>query len=257
MLQKWARLDLDNSSLREGFTFTMIARSGRRPGGINETEYFVSLDPESARDCHLYPVWARLQAAEVAAWRLPENVDRRAQLAHRARPGYEARAADEPELFSDPWYDGERYDGRIIGTPGSGTLLRAGAKRDLEDDAVAQIVQDELEFLVYVSPFAFQDVAARATREEIIELHDVGSARESPRHTPAGRYRFGTVVGRRRSAFGRVSRSKRHEFSGACSIPISWRDRPRTRGRVLRSRRWDTGRLEHLRRHDRLQEIGP
>lgn len=194
LLQEWARLDLDNSSRREGFTFTMIARSGRRPGGLNETEYFVGLDPESARDCHLYPVWARLQAAEVRAWRLPENEARRTQLTPRARPGYEKRAGDEPALFSDPWYDGDRYDCRIIATPGAGSLLPPGVKRDLEDDVVANIVQDELQYLVYVSPFMFEDVAASAALEPLADSDEVPSARDTPHHSPKGRYRFGTVV---------------------------------------------------------------
>ena len=66
LFKEWARMDLDNSSMGQGFLFTAVAYSTGRAGGeLNHTDYFFSIDPERAEGRHLYTLWARLQAREI------------------------------------------------------------------------------------------------------------------------------------------------------------------------------------------------
>ena len=193
LVREWARHDIDHSSLRDGFTFTMIARSGRHPAP-NEYDYSMSIDPKKARKCHLYPVWARLQAAEVAELQAQQQGKAPPAEPPVPREGYADRAGDLPALFADPWYDGVDYSCRVLGTPNGGTLLLPGTDRGLEDDKVAAIVQDELELVVFETPFEFLDIAARANIGNVNKVHIADSPRKESAPIEEGRYRFGTVV---------------------------------------------------------------
>ena len=109
LFKEWVRNDLDNSSMRQGFTFTAIAYSNERPNSTTNTAaYFFSLDPERAGRCHLYNVWARLQTQELQAL---EQSHGDAVGPWAAAPGFEARAGKTyAGLFDDPWFDGSSYE---------------------------------------------------------------------------------------------------------------------------------------------------
>ena len=145
LFKEWARTDADNSSLGQGFLFTAVAFSGRRPGNpTNKSEYYFSIDPERSEGAHLYVVWARLQAAEMA---------KHAPQAGTARHEFRARGALEPGAFNDPWFDGQNYKCTIVPTPNQGTYIgRSGKWADLTDDPVAAIVRQELEYRAQYLP---------------------------------------------------------------------------------------------------------
>ncbi len=145
LFKEWARLDLENSAMGHGFEFTAVAYSSGRPeGNSNHTDYFFALDPERANGRHLYRVWARLQAREVAALRerqVPEKP---------ARSGFEGRAGQLEKYFADPWFDGQNYFATIVATPNHGTeIAPPGIDTGLEDDAIAEAVRSEVEHSVY------------------------------------------------------------------------------------------------------------
>jgi len=197
LFKEWVRDDVDHSSMGEGFLFSAVAYSDSRPGAaVNTSAYFFALDPERAGQRHLYNLWARLQASEVAALRqnpaaAPDGTQ------PRCRPGYEQRAGEAPPPgFDDPWFDGSNYECTIVVAPSRGTAIGpAGSATNLADDPVAQLVQRELEL-----SFLSGDVTA-------LDFSTVGDRREPVRHTISvinalqgkaprperGTYRFGKV----------------------------------------------------------------
>ena len=145
LFKEWARLDLENSSLGRGFEFTAVAYPGGRPeGGRNHSDYFFAIDPERANGRHLYRVWARLQAKEVAALRGHQVPDK------PARPGFQGRAGTLAKFFNDPWFDGQNYFCTIVATPNHGTeIAPPGIEAGLEDDAIVEAVRSEVEHSIY------------------------------------------------------------------------------------------------------------
>ena len=139
----------------------------------NQTDYFFALDPERANLLHLYPVWARLQEAEIAAVKSPGNAPLRERLeaaASRAastgkstcRIQFEPRAGRDAAYFDDPWWDGSAYSGTIVCTPNRGTLLGpAGVRSDLGDDPVAEIVEQELTDPIFGPEFLLLEWSTR------------------------------------------------------------------------------------------------
>ncbi|MBV8371430.1 MAG: hypothetical protein JO036_21160 [Candidatus Eremiobacteraeota bacterium] len=151
LFKEWARIDERNSSLGQGFSFTCVAYSARDDA---PPAYYVSLDPDPGRRLHLYPVWERLQRAEIAALRAA-NADPRARP---PRSGFEARAGGRGALFTDPWYDGASYECTIVVSPNAGTALGpAGTRADLLDDPVAALVRAELESWAYAGALQRHD----------------------------------------------------------------------------------------------------
>ena len=68
LFKEWCRADHSHSLMGRGFGFTAVSYSGNRQGAARNTSaYFFSLDPERAGNCHLYNVWASLQAEEARA----------------------------------------------------------------------------------------------------------------------------------------------------------------------------------------------
>ena len=141
LFKEWARTDNENSPSGRGFIFTAIAYSNSiATAAGNTTRYIFSLDPEMANGAHIYPVWARLQAAESSKSSLVPST---------ARSGFEGRLAGTPGA-NDPWFDGHNYGVTIIDTPRGGTQLKVGVLADLSDDEAAQIVRQELEWNIFV-----------------------------------------------------------------------------------------------------------
>ena len=150
LFEEWARLDLQSSSLGNGFEFTAIANScGRESATVNKTSYVFSIDPERANGRHLYTVSSRLQTKEVEALRSP-----RAGIALEPRPYLvsEQRVSAANKLLNDPWSDGREYFGTIVTTPQRGTVIgAAGVRSDLRDDPVAEAVRSELENCLFLA----------------------------------------------------------------------------------------------------------
>lgn len=194
LFKEWARQDRENSSLGQGFLFTGIAYSHDRPQATqNHSDYFFSLDLERAGTRHLYPVWARLQEAELGYLRQvpppPEalELNTREQQARDqgrtcCRSGFEERAAGYAAFFDDPWFDGVNYRCTIIPTPNRGTWLGpAGVKPDLSDDPVAALVERELTEAVFHGPVTLVEsrsgptVEVATTTRTFPALHEVPS----------------------------------------------------------------------------------
>jgi hypothetical protein len=217
LFKEWARMDLEDSSMGQGFLFTAVAYSTGRPSGkTNQSDYFFSIDPERADGRHLYTLWARLQAAEIRAaydgaqggqnFEAPAETEQAKWLAEEAkkpkptmaRPGYEGRAGRFAELFRDPWFDGSNYYCTIVATPNLGTsIAKSGNRADLAGDRIAQIAERELEDAVYASQppkITLLDLSASdethgrrgpATHDyELDEVPDVSS----------GHFRFGRIA---------------------------------------------------------------
>lgn len=150
LFKEWARGDHDNSPSGRGFLFTAIAVSGEIPNPIagNATRYWFSLDMERARAerCHLYNVWAALQAAELGT----------REKTGDPRLGESAGRKDfaDRDSGADPWYDGNAFEATILDTPRRGSALAAGRQSDLSDDAVARIVRECLEYSWFQEHFA-------------------------------------------------------------------------------------------------------
>ncbi len=142
LFKNLARLDTAHSPKGGGFEFLAIVYSGAVAGGKENTaDYWFSLDPERAEGAHLYPIWERLQQAEVK-----ERRERGWKPDGEARPGFEKRAGGTPGLFADPWFDGGSYQATLVRNPSKGTCLRAeGVRDDLQDDRVVQVVRELLE----------------------------------------------------------------------------------------------------------------
>jgi hypothetical protein len=193
LFKEWARVDVDASSMHQGFTFTFVVYSHERSDGkINTANYFVALDPELAGNAQLYTVWARLQAAEIAALRNHPAFEG----AHgHARPGFAGRAGSDAAFFDDPWFDSPNYRCTLVATPTRGTFIgQAGTSADCRDDPVAELVRQELETWVYASrTLQYRDVsAARDTSASVsgsIDVRRVGNI--SP--APPTCFRFATV----------------------------------------------------------------
>jgi len=151
LFKEWARADVDGSSMHRGFTFTFVVYSRERPGAERNTgSYYIALDPNDAGHCHLYTVWARLQAAEVAAIGTPaaDGADQR-----QARTGFEGRAGERAASFDDPWFDASNYACTLVATPGRGTLIgKGGTASDCTDDPIFEVVREELERWAYDPP---------------------------------------------------------------------------------------------------------
>ncbi len=202
LFKEWARNDVDNSSLGRGFLFTAIAYSRGRPEAAeNQSDYYFALDPERAGLLHLYPVWARLEEAEVGALTSPsqaplrERLDEAAALAaaggkSTCRVQFERRAGRYAAYFDDPWWDGSSYDGTIVCTPSRGTLLGpAGVRSDLGDDRVAQIVEQELTEPIFGEEVVLLEWSPAASGDSVPKPISFTSLRDVPRATPHG-YRF-------------------------------------------------------------------
>lgn len=138
LFKEYVRQDIENSSLGKGFTFTAIAYSQGKPGNPrNTTDYYFSLDPETAGSAHLYPVWARLQQAE-------EKTSSATDTSKKPRGDFEERL-EGLNTCADPWFDGQGFNSTIVVTPSSGTQIKGGKLADLSDDCVTNIVKSEVE----------------------------------------------------------------------------------------------------------------
>lgn len=179
LFKELARSDSDRSSFGQGFLFTAIAYSAGRSGAKNPTEYFFALDRERAKGRHLYPVWARLQAAEAKALRQASHppAPPRDRFAGRAGTGVYAGH------FDDPWFDGQNYECTITPTPNRGSALGPpGTRADLGDDPVALIVETELTGSLFAGEVRLIDYAAEAPEARPASL-------DSLRHVPPPRER--------------------------------------------------------------------
>ncbi|MEZ6049653.1 MAG: hypothetical protein R3C11_29545 [Planctomycetaceae bacterium] len=169
LFKEWARLDIDNSSNGQGFLFTAIAFTNQKSDApVNSSEYFFSLDPERAGDCHLYSVWARLQQHEALTLQQPYNSILHSMIKSNNgvhnRPGFEKRAGNDTSVFDDPWFDGHNYQATIVVTPNRGSLIGPpGNSSDLSDDPVVKIVQSELEMSIFRSDVVIEDFATEAS----------------------------------------------------------------------------------------------
>jgi len=195
LFKEWARMDLESSSMGAGFTFTAVAYSGGRPEGeINNTDYFLAIDPEKADRRCLYSLWARLESAEVqalhgygrAAYKQQlEDAERRAEHTSKhtmCRLGFEGRAGKHKALFDDPWFDGNNYECTIVATPNRGTFIGSpGERGDMLDDPVVAVVRSELEHSIYAS-------------DRKITVVDLAASREHKDGTP-GSYEIGEPAG--------------------------------------------------------------
>jgi hypothetical protein len=198
LFKEWARLDLENSSLGRGFEFTAIAYSSGRPDGqCNQTDYFFAIDPERANGRHLYEIWARLQAKEVAALRRQER-----QVPEKsARRSFEKRAGAQGKYFADPWFDGQNYFCTIVATPNRGTLIASpGTDAGLIDDTIAEVVRSEVEYSIYLATaaaenacVAVRDLSAVRSEPDIAEVsYDIAHLQRI--EAPAGRrFRFARI----------------------------------------------------------------
>jgi len=202
LFKEWARNDVENSSFGRGFLFTAIAYShGRMEAAENQSDYYFALDPERAGLQHLYPVWARLQEAEIDCLLSPAQEPLRARLdaaAARAvaedkstcRLQFEQRADRYAAYFDDPWWDGSSYDGTIVAAPSRGTLLGpAGVRGDLSDDPVAQIVEEELTEPIFGPDVVLLEWSTGGAADELPNPVSFASLRDVPRATARG-YRF-------------------------------------------------------------------
>ncbi len=154
LFKELARMDTENSSMGRGFLFTAVAYSaGRMHARSNQSNYYFSLDPERSGKLTLYPVWCRLQSAEIRGLLQGLSDEERRELRDKeARGLYVKRAAHHGGLFSDPWFAGDNYRATIVATPFRGTEIgSAGTAADLMDDEVTTIVRKELEYQFYSS----------------------------------------------------------------------------------------------------------
>jgi hypothetical protein len=222
LFKEWARMDTENSSMGEGFIFTAVAYSNDKASNpVNTTDYYFSLDPERSRGCHLYSVWALLQAKEIEILQhsdRPEVVALREDLKKKEKDAakdhasdptkrgticrlhFEERAAALKPLFDDPWFDGHNYKCTIVVTANRGTYIGPpGTQGDLSDDPVARIVQEELEFSFFHPGSAVEvvDFAASTNGQDLdlpqkaVSISDALRTIEPPRDRY---YRFCKVV---------------------------------------------------------------
>ncbi|MCE9556733.1 MAG: hypothetical protein K8T91_25570 [Planctomycetes bacterium] len=197
LFKEWVRNDVDHSSMGEGFLFSGVAYSDSRPGAtVNTSAYFFALDPERAAQRHIYNLWARLQASEVAALaeRPPVVAD---GAAPRCRPGYEGRAGEVlTSRFDDPWFDGANYDCTIVVAPSRGTVIGpAGVATNLVDDPVAQIVERELELSFLSGDVTALDFPTSGGRRDPVthQISVIDALQGRAPKPQRGTYRFGKV----------------------------------------------------------------
>lgn len=173
LFKEWARADRENSPNGRGFLFTAIAYSSGVPDAeYNKSRYIFSLDPELANGAHLYPVWARLQAAECAeCLKTPEENT-------PPRAGFEVRLAGSP-CAQDPWFDGHNYQATIIDTPRAGTRLLPGVQADLSDDGIAQIVRQELEWNMFFSEEELTGATTLADPSKVVRICNFSTCGDS------------------------------------------------------------------------------
>jgi hypothetical protein len=143
LFKNFARFDAENAHPNPGFEFLAIAY----PADVtdhekNTTESWFTLNPESAGEAHLYPVWERLQAAEVRARQEAGDTPDPKQ-----RRGFEKRAQGAEKYFHQPWFDGgTAYRATLIRNPPGGTRIGPpGLRDDLSDDPVVALVREVLE----------------------------------------------------------------------------------------------------------------
>lgn len=143
LFKEWVREDREHTISEQGTLFTAIAYSNERDGAKgNSTKYIFALDPERAQGRHLYPLWARLQEAE-----LKKNAVTECPEPHRL--DFQGR-----KVGQDPWFDGNNFEATIIDTPNEGTSLKPGTSVDLSDTTagtVEAIVRQALEFGWYLN----------------------------------------------------------------------------------------------------------
>lgn len=192
LFKEWARLDVDHSPLKRGFQFTAVAYSSGRPqAAINSTDYYFALDPDKSFGCHLYGVWARLQAAEARALRARGDIPTTIP-----REGFEERATAEwAAEFSDPWFDSPNYGCTIVATPSRGTVIgSAGTAADLSDDPVFAIVRETLDATIYDSDVTITDMLAMVGHADSFEMDRTFTTREAVGVEPLpGHFRFVSV----------------------------------------------------------------
>jgi hypothetical protein len=199
LFRDYARADREHSRHGEGFLFTAVAYSGLKSSPHNTTDYYFALDPERAQGGHLYPLWARLQTAEIAALLSDEGGACRTKLELKeaiCRRHFEGRAGEHAALFADPWFDGQNYRATIIATPAAGSLIGPeGVQPSLEDDQVATIVRDCLESVIYAGPGKGLDFPASAVTSDSVQPFDFDPANRSclAKAGPLHCFRFGSV----------------------------------------------------------------
>jgi hypothetical protein len=144
--KEWVRIDQDNSSLGDGFTFTAIAYSNRRPkSGFNTRDYFFSVDPERADGAHLYPLWVELQKRQIQAIRENQATMLPDMLKEAPRKHYKTRAGKNIADFSDPWFEAPSYYCTLIATPEGGAWSLNGAPpHSILGDAIMGLAWDFL-----------------------------------------------------------------------------------------------------------------
>ena len=139
LFKEWARADTQNSPSHDGFLFTSVVYSS---GANGKPRFVFSLDPERAAGAHLYPVWARLQAAEMSEKNKPGEPQ------GKDRKGFEGRQCGD-----DPWFDGNNYKCTIVESPNSGSLLAKGGDAGALDKPV-KLVRQQLEYDCFESRIA-------------------------------------------------------------------------------------------------------
>lgn len=232
LFKEWARLDLENASLGRGFEFTAVAYSNGRPeGDCNPTDYFFAIDPERANRRHLYRLWARLQAKEVAALHEQPVSEK------LARRGFEGRAGTLAKYFADPWFDGQNYYCTIVATPNHGTQIAApGVDPGLEDDPIVDAVRSEVEHSVYQTASGSDsarvrvcDLSATRNLSDVAALeYDVAQLREVP--PPADRrFRFAGIRLREDVPVGLAGRSGLSQQIGEALWQVLYPDLQGTR----------------------------
>jgi hypothetical protein len=158
LFKQFARQDGENSPAGRGFIFTAVVYSQVKNHPVNTGDYFFALNPEAIPGAHLYPIWARLQEAEVRA-RVAAG-----QPEAAPRKLYEGRAgAPWGGHFQHPWFDGDSYRGTIVVTPGPGTWIApGGTAADLSDDPVVRIVTDCFDQGLWTGEQMLEDFGADA-----------------------------------------------------------------------------------------------
>ena len=199
LFKDFARADSETLPGVHGFEMTLVVneKSGYAvPNALSNAEYIISLDPERAAGAHLYPLWARLQAMELAALETPEHSDVLCTFAGEpARRGYEKRGQGvSPELFHDPWFDGSPFDFTLIQTPGkAGTRIGPPSFKDLDADPILAVVRSVCEDSVFLSA-SVEDIAARRDVRGAPERSiDILARPGAEAACSAGCYRLGLV----------------------------------------------------------------
>jgi hypothetical protein len=183
LFKEWARSDVANSPMGQGFLFTCIAYSQGLPGAEqNSSRYIFALDTERAQGRHLYDVWAMLQSKEVPLVKAKKE-PRDVFVGRDRGPGNQPWPYER--AWDDPWYDGQNYEATIVDTPNQGTLQgKAGTAADFKDDPVVQVVQQMLEYSIFDSSFHVCDLPTREgikeSHKDDIPIHEVRQRAKAP-----------------------------------------------------------------------------